>query len=296
MTQFFSRRLLLRMAILLLAIAAGFLITENWSGHSADAASTEIQLASHKAIYSYKMKSLQSGARISGIAGEMYYEQDDVCDAWTTDHRFSSTYYYPEQKAVENASHFIAWEAKDGSGMQFNSERDEDGKTVEQLRGAVELRAEGGFLARYIRPSDLTFDLKPDTYFPSKHTQELLRRALKGESFFNAIVFDGTDSEGPIEINSFIGKSATAEEIATIKKALPKEADPQLLTPRAWHVRMAAFSDLDKEEKTPVYTMDMILHDNGVISQVFIDYGEFSIEQVLKTVQLLKPRNCSEKN
>jgi hypothetical protein len=38
------------------------------------------------------------------------------------------------------------------------------------------------------------------------------------------------------------------------------------------------------------------LHDNGVISQVFIDYGEFSIEQVLKTVQLLKPRNCSEKN
>src|SRR5690606_8670064 len=93
--------------------------------------------AAHKALYDFGMVSVTSGAGISDIRGQMFYEQDDVCDAWTTDHRFTVAYYYPERQPIINTSHYVAWEAKDQSQFQFSSERQENGVTAEQLRGFI---------------------------------------------------------------------------------------------------------------------------------------------------------------
>lgn len=255
-----------------------------------------VSVAPHKALYDYKMVSVESGAGVSGIKGKMYYEQDDACDAWTTDQRFTTEYHYPERKPVVSGSHYVAWEAKDGSLFHFSSERQENGVMTEQLRGSVARADDGSAKAEYSRPEDLSFDLPKGYVLPTLHTTEIIRRARAGEKIYNAILFDGTDADGPVEMNAFIGKKATAEEIAATLKDKP-QVDASLLTPDAWHVRIALFPLEEKEGRekdgmSPSYEMDMILHDNTVVSWSLVDYKSFKVEQFLSAIEKLPQKSC----
>lgn len=250
---------------------------------------TDVSVALHKALYSFKMVSVQSGAGISGITGTMYYEQDDNCEAWTTDHRFRVEYQYPERRAVANTSHYVAFESKDQAQFYFSSERQEDGQMTEQLRGSIDKKEDGTAEADYSRPDDLSYKLPKGYLLPTQHTNELIRRARAGEKFFDAVIFDGTDADGPVEINAHIGKKLTAEEI---KKLAGDKVDPSLITPEAWHVRMAVFPLKESEGMTPSYEMDVNMHDNGVISYSLVDYKSFKVEQKLIALEKIPAKAC----
>jgi len=265
-----------------------------------DAASSDVVMVSHKAIYDFRMLGISSGGGgLSDIRGSMFYEQADACDGWTTDHRFTSEYFYPERPALLNVSQYTAWEAKDRSLFQFNSERQEDGNPGEQLRGAVEPAADGTAKAVFSRPPELSFDLPAGYYLPVQHTREIIARARKGEKIFHAVLFDGTDAEGPVEVNAIITKAATPEELAAIGKTADGKVDPRidaaLASAPAWHVRMAVFPLYPKEGQdgsTPSYEMDMLLHDNGVVSDAVVDYQQFKLAQKLTALEALPPANC----
>jgi EipB-like len=250
---------------------------------------TDVSVALHKALYSFKMVSVQSGAGISGISGTMYYEQDDNCDAWTTDHRFRVEYQYPERRAVANTSHYVAFESKDQAQFYFSSERQEDGEMTEQLRGSIDKKDDGTAEADYSRPDDLSYKLPKGYLLPTQHTNELIRRARIGEKFFDAIIFDGTDADGPVEINAHIGKKLTADELKAISG---DKLDRSLLSPEAWHVRMAVFPLKEKDGMTPSYEMDVNMHDNGVISYSLVDYKSFKVEQKLIALEKIPAKTC----
>jgi hypothetical protein len=255
----------------------------------ATAANADIAL--HRALYDFKMLTAEAGAGINGIKGNMYFEQDDTCDAWTTDHRFTTEYQYADVPAYVDASHYIAYESKDRRQFSFSSEREENGEMTEQLRGAIEISPGGSTRAVYSRPDDLAYDLPKDYLLPTLYTLETIRRARAGENFFSAVVFDGTDAEGPVEIGTFIGKKVAVDEIKRIAGA-NKNIDAALLTPDAWHIRMAIFPLKDNETSAPAYEMETILHDNGVLSHARIFYQTFSVEQQLTALEKLPPRKC----
>lgn len=254
----------------------------------------------HKAIYDFRMLGISSGSGgLSDIRGSMFYEQADACDGWTTDHRFTSEYFYPERPALLNASQYTAWEAKDRSLFQFNSERQENGNPGEQLRGAVERGADGTAKAVFSRPADLTFDLPAGYYLPVQHTAEMISRARKGEKIFHAVLFDGTDADGPVEVNAIITKALTPAEVAAIGMTADGKPDARidakLVNVPAWRVRMAVFPLYPKEGQdgsTPSYEMDMVLHDNGVISDAVVDYRQFKLAQKLTALEAVPPVNC----
>lgn len=247
----------------------------------------------HKALYDFKVISIESGSGINDVRGQMYYEQDDVCDAWTAEHRFTVEYHYPERQPILNTSHYVAWEAKDHLRFHFSSERQENGEMVEQLRGAVVKKEDTSAVAEYARPDDLSFELPAGYVLPMQHTAEILRHARQGKTFFNAVMFDGTDAEGPLVVNTFIGRKATPAEIAALVSGVPAEKlDAGLLKAGAWHVRLALFPLEDAEGMMPAYEMDLILHDNGVISHAIVDYKSFKLEQKISALEKLPARNC----
>lgn len=253
-----------------------------------------VVLVGHKAVYDFRMLGISSGGGLSDIRGSMFYEQGDACDAWTTDHRFTSEYFYPERPSMVNASQYVSWESKDGAMFQFNSERQENGADAKQLRGSVERAAEGVTMATFARPPELTFELPNGYYLPTQHTIAMIERARAGEKIFNAVLFDGTDDEGPVEVNTVITREATAEEIAAIAKR-PGKIDAALLIPEAWHMRMAVFPLNPAEGEdgtTPSYEMDMLLHANGVISEAVVDYKQFKVAQRLTGIEPVTAPNC----
>ncbi|MDY0008172.1 MAG: DUF1849 family protein [Bdellovibrionales bacterium] len=250
--------------------------------------------APHKALYELKLVAVSSGAGITDIRGNMLYEQDDACDAWTTDHRFTIEYYYPERPASVNTTHYVSWEAKDQSQFQFNSERQENGTPVELLRGAVTRGADTAAVAEYTRPEDLYFNLPKGYVLPSFHTQEIIRAAREGRPVFNAVLFDGTDKKGPVEVNAIVTRKLTAAEV---ESKLPQvksgqKIDKNLLAADAWLVRMAVFPADDAEGMSPTYEMNLVLHENGVVSHVLVDYKSFKVEQTLTAVESLAAKPC----
>lgn len=258
---------------------------------AAPAAQPAGAIALHKALYDFRLSSVQSGAGISGISGKMYYEQDDNCDAWTTDHRFRVEYQYPERRPVENTSHYVAFESKDASQFYYSSEREENGTQVEQLRGAVQSNPDGSAKAAYSRPDNLSYDLPKGYLLPTQHTFETVKHAKSGEKIFNAIMFDGTDADGPVEINSFIGHKLTGDEIKKISDGNAK-IDAKLLAGDAWRVRMAVFPLKEDKSMAPAYEMDLVLHENGVVSWSLVDYKSFKVEQKLLALEQLPAKKC----
>ena len=297
--QFFATGKLAIAAIIGLALGAAIYTGEHRmiSGGLAalsPSAGEDVVFTSHKAIYRFSLLSVASGAGVSDIRGQMYYEQDDACDAWTSDHRFTSEYHYPERAPVLSTSQYAAWEAKDGSLFHFSSERKENNEVVEQLRGMVEQRPDTSAQAQYTRPPELSFDLPAGYALPMHHTAEIIRHARAGDKFYFGTLFDGTDAEGPVEVNAVIGKKLSAAEIDAIAKNNPKIA-PALLVPDAWHVRMAIFplkTQRAEEGVTPSYEMDLILHDNGVVGQAIVDYGQFKVAQRLEALEALPVAVC----
>jgi hypothetical protein len=275
-------------------LCAGALAVFLWAGNgTAAAAGAPPVFAPHKAMYDFGMIAVTSGAAISDIRGKMFYEQDDVCDAWTTDHRYTMSYYYPERQPVVNTSHYVAWESKDQNQFQFNSERQENGVVTELLRGSVLREEAGSTKAEYVRPAALSFDLPKGYFLPTAHLKEVVRRAQAGEKFFYASMFDGTDADGPIDVNVFIGDKVTPDEM---KKLLTgpagKKLDAKLLPAEAWHVRMAIFPLKDGSAMVPVYEMALVLHANSVVSHVVVDYKSFKVEQRLTALESLPPHDC----
>lgn len=255
-----------------------------------------VQFAPHKALYEMRMVAVSSGAGLSDIRGNMMYEQDDACDAWTTDHRFTIEYAYPERPSMVNTTHYVSWEAKDQSQFQFNSERSENGTPVEQLRGSVTRGADGSATAEFSRPQDLYFELPKGYVLPSFHTNEIIRVAREGKKTYHAVLFDGTDKEGPVEVNAIVTRKLTTDEVMkSVPSGTPKDGkkmDKALLSGDAWLVRMAVFPAQDNENMSPTYEMDLVLHDNGVVSHVLVDYKSFKVEQTLTAIEPIVSRAC----
>lgn len=243
-------------------------------------------LTPHKALYDIQLVATRSGAQVVNISGEMLYEWRPSCEGWITDHRFSLFYEYADSPAMKITSDFSTFEGYQGDNFSFSARRKRDGSLYEELRGRATVRDEGGN-ADFSLPEGLRFDLTSDAVFPMGHTVELVKQALNNKKFFQSTVFDGSDDEGPVEINSFIGKSVNPMKVIEPNEAL----DMSLLNNKAWAVRMAVFPVL-AEEASSDYEMDIIFHENGVISDMLIEYDNFSVTQKLVALEPIATKSC----
>ncbi len=242
-------------------------------------------MAPHHAVYEIDLIATHSGSQILNISGDMSYEWVSTCDSWTTDHHFKLFYEYADAPGMRIVSDFTTFESQDGGELQFTSRRKRNGDMYQEIRGIADIGQKGG-VAKYSKPEGLKYDLSAGTLFPVGHTVELIRQAKAGKKFFNAQVFDGSDEDGPIEINAFIGKQTKDAPQPNSKKI-----DDGLLKSPAWNVRMAVFPAKDKEEESD-YEMTMVFHENGIISDMVIEYDDFSVRQKLVSLKKTDVQTC----
>ncbi len=241
----------------------------------------------HKALYDIYLSSKKSSAKVANIHGKMVYEWQPSCDAWVSSHHFDVTYEYAETPPMRITSDFSTYESFDGKGFNFTSQRKREGLVFEELRGNVVAQdTDYPNEAVYSIPEDLVFELPEGTLFPMAHTLDVLDKIKGGQKFYNATMFDGSDEEGPVDINSFIGKSASF----TPDEEYKKHIDTTLVENEAWKLRLAFFP-LSSFEETSDYEMSVIFHENGVISDMEIEYDDFSVVQKLVAIEKLGS-NC----
>jgi hypothetical protein len=251
--------------------------------HPAQAATFREGLVPHKALYDIRLIGTKSGSQVINISGQMLYEWQQTCDAWISNHRFNILYEYADSPAMRIVSDFSTYETFDGKSINFTSQRKKDGEIFEMLRGQAALDEKGAGKAVFNAPENLKFDLPAGTRFPAMHTVDTIKAMRSGKNLFNAVVFDGGDDEGPVEVNAFIGKKTEVPE--AVKKQ--KKVDATLLAPGVRKVRLAFFP-LKSDSEASDYEMSLLFHDNGVISDMEIDYDDFSVSQKLVALEPLK--------
>lgn len=242
----------------------------------------------HKALYKIGLVSTKSGSQILNIDGQMYYQWQPGCEGWTSDNRFKILYEYADSEPMAVSSDFSTFETFDGKSLNFTSQRKRDDEVFEEMRGQALLNDASGE-ATYNIPEGLSFKLDKETFFPMQHTLKVLEKIHAGEKFFKSTIFDGSDEQGPVEVNAFIGKEVKASE-GFVKS---KDLDTDLLQGKAWKVRLAFFP-LSNPEATSDYEMDVVLHENGVISDMTIHYEDFALSQ--KLVALEKQESTCKPN
>ncbi len=249
----------------------------------------ETRLVPHKALYDIQLAGKKSGSQVVNISGQMLYEWQPSCDAWISNHRFNLFYEYADSPPLQVTSDFSTVESFDGKTLNFTSQRKRDGILFEELRGNAEIGKDGAGEAVYRLPKGLEFDLAAGSLFPMGHTLKVLEAVRNKQKFFTATIFDGSDAEGPVEVNAFIGKP-----VNVMAKMTPSEdLDASLINTPAWNVRLAYFP-LSREEASSDYEMDLVFHDNGVISDMFIEYDDFSVTQKLVALEKMESTCKSE--
>jgi hypothetical protein len=275
-------------------ITLGFLSTlclASFSAGAEAATSHDLRpvLVPHKALYDIRLVSRHSGADVLNISGQMLFEGKITCDAWTTDHHFKLIYEYADSPPMQVVSDFTTYEPFNGTDFDFTSRRERNGEVFEELRGHATRHPDGTGKAVYSLPEGLEFDMPAGSLFPAAHTAETVAQMRAGKKIFSVPVFDGSDQEGPEEINTIIGKPV--KDVTAAGKAV----DAALLESPARAVRMAFFP-LNKTEPEADYEMNVVMHDNGVISDMLIDYGDFSVTQKLTALERLENPVCDSKN
>ena len=241
-----------------------------------------VDLASHKAIYDIRMKSAGTGSQVLDVRGKMLFTFKKSCDGWISNHKFALDYEYTGTSPVQIESKFTSFEKFDGTLLNFSSSRMANGEQDQELRGLAKTNINK---ATYSIPENLSFDLSKTTLFPAMHTVKLIEAAEQGKKIVNATVFDGSDDQGPVEINAVIGKKFMGE---------PDDKLNQKLTSRSgWSMRLAVFPNAkDDNQTTSDYEMTMTLQENGIIRDMLIDYHNFSVTQKLVALEPIIDDTC----
>ncbi len=247
----------------------------------------EAGLSPHKALYEIKLVGTRSGSQIVNISGQMLYDWQPSCEAWISSHRFDLTYEYADSPAMRITSDFSTHETFDGKEMNFSSQRKRDGKLFEEVRGRATKNEDGKGEAAYSLPKDTTYDIPEGGLFPMGHTLGMMRSLKAGKKFYNATIFDGSDNEGPVNVNIFMGKKVNA--LAEIEPTA--DLDTTLLNTPAHQVQLAFFP-LSDASTTSDYEMDLVFHENGVISDMLVRYEDFSVSQKLVALERLDDDAC----
>lgn len=242
------------------------------------------EIAPHRALYTMTLGSTHSDSGVVDANGTMDYEWGETCNGWTIEQRYRLKMRYVESRDVDITSSFVTWESKDGLRYRFNQRQTRNGELDQEIRGTARLDGPGqGGVAEFTLPHPHTLKLAPGVLFPSAHTILLIDQARAGKTFLSRQVFDGAADENAVQVSAVIGYRVIADPASA-------KLSPLLEAP-GWNVRLAFFpADASAEE--PDYELGMRLLDNGVSTDMVIDYGDYSIRAKLVDIEALGKPHC----
>jgi hypothetical protein len=231
------------------------------------------EIAPHRAIYTLDLISTSNASAVADVDGEMMFQWADSCDGWTVEQRYQMNFVDAEGRELRQSSVYATWESKDGNDFTFTLRNMTNGAVDEEVRGNAALKGEGqGGTVTFRLPEEVSQELPPGTIFPTAHTLRMLRVAEKPGTlpFFNAMLFDGTGLDSLREINAVVGDVRPMRE----------HRDFPLLNRPFWPVGLAFYPE-EESQMLPEYEMSVNLFDNGVVTDMTIDYGTFAVGATL---------------
>jgi hypothetical protein len=226
-------------------------------------------LVPHRAVYDLSLDTASDRSSITGIAGRMVYEfAGSPCDGYTVTFRFVTRIDTEEASRLTDQQ-TTTYEDGEGRNFSFVTRAFVDEELNSELKGSA--RAEPDRTVVSIeKPQKQELTLEP-THFPTRHLNELLANARKGETFYESTLFDGSEE---------------ADKVMTTTIVIGKPGK-------------ASAGDLGEEgadgEELPTYRISFKLYENGMTRDLVMDYGDFSMTGTLVDLATFEaPEGCTQ--
>ena len=138
-------------------------------------------------------------------------------------------------------------------------------------------------------PKELEFKVLPQALFPSTHQTKILEAARQGLTRDSSLVFDGSDGEKMYRAITFIGKKRAPGTFAL------DQSNPQTETVRnlpSWPMTVSYYPAEDDQAAAPIYQASFNVYENGVSTDLLMDYGSYVLKGKLTKLDLLKSAPC----
>ena len=250
------------------------------------AAAQAATIAPHKAIYALHLaEEQQRFGGVSDARGKLEFDWEDVCDGWAVRQRTHVIVTHRDGSEAAFGWTLNAWEAKDGLSYRFFLRRLFATGESEEIRGTATLSGPGGAgEAVYQQPEGRRIPLPAGTVFPTEHSLQVIDAVQGGALPFWREVFDGSGEEGLFGINVALARA--------IEPGSPTSLDsPLLVDVPSWQVGIAYFG-MGEEASEPEYEQEMRLFANGVVDELLLDYGDFTLDARLADLQDSPAPDC----
>jgi EipB-like len=264
------------------------------AGDRSAAAADLLPFAPHRAVYELSLGDASAGSGVTGVVGRMVYELNgSPCEGYTQNMRFVTVMTNQDGADTVSDLRNSSWEEADAKKLKFSSMQYQNDQLADSSQGDA-LRSKGATPVvgvDLVKPAKKRLSLPTDIYFPMQHASTLVQAAKSGVKMFTANLYDGSEKgEKYYLTNTIIGKKfVTGSQAAanTVKGA------ERLATVASWPMSISYFeASKDNEDQTPAYELSFRYFENGVTSDLNIDYGEFSIKGELKQLTFLDPGKC----
>jgi hypothetical protein len=239
-------------------------------------------LAPHRAAYDLSLGTVRSGNQWASVQGRIVIEIADACDGYTVNERIFNRLTGNDGNITEWDMSISSWEAKAGDTLRFSIRNEVNGRAVEVFDGTAEVHDEGG-RAIFTTPEDREIELPRGTIFLVEHNIQLIEAAREGRRTHRAIVFDGNGDDGLYRASTVFGSVREAEESGGLNAPLNGMA--------SWPVRVSYFMYGDNA-MAPEYEVGFRMYENGVVSDLELDYGDFVIRGKLSHLTIFPETDC----
>ena len=243
-------------------------------------------LVPHRAVYNLELADASERSGISSMYGRMVYEfTGSPCEGYRVNFRFVTQVDAGGEKKVTDQQSSTFEDMKNGR-FEFESKTFNNEQLSKEVSGMAEKRADKISV-------DLTSPVPKElsltaARFPTQHTLDVINRAEKGEHFFEARVFDGSDNGDKTLFTSTVMGSPISQTSDDSDAANAGK----LKAEKTWPVTIAYFDDATGTDGTPTYRMSFKLYANGVSRDLLMDYGDFSLKGTLVKLDFLPESSC----
>ena len=245
--------------------------------------SDDVHLVSYEALYELDLKTIRQASNVSSYRGLYSFSTVDACDGWTTAQKIIAEISTNEGESMLREYSSTSYESNDGNLFRFSSVDKADGAVVEEIRGdAVRTEATASGQVTFSKPSAIAMELPAGTLFPIAHTREAIRSARMGRMVYEAKLFDGSDEFVPFETSLVFGSpkiSGPPEEEAGI--------GAELASKRFWPSQMGYYAQ-DQMEGIPEFEVTWDFFENGVATNLVLDYGDIVLQGSLTQLRMLE--------
>lgn len=240
-------------------------------------------LTGQEALYDLTLSKVRTHD-VTGAAGQMRFSVVDGCTGWGTTQHMTLLIRNADGSLNKTVTNYITWESKDGKNFTFTlREKDGDGKETVDDAGAATAGNAGkiGSIV-YSTPANTTLAMPAGTLFPMAHTQALLDAGNADKKFISVPLFDGTSSDGAQHtFIAILGQhAAQPSDFAALKGLRSTDVD-------------IAFYERKNDDETPDFRSQMRYYDNGVATNIVLDFGDFIMKGELKSLSV-PPSLCGK--